>query len=107
MNRAVELFTAVPRCHNCAQAVVDGCGYGELADEMKMCGGGNAPDNCCGALHAAMCAVGEDNADALRNDFVEILGSSKCRELKAALPAVPCVECVRVAAELLEKYGKC
>ena len=107
MNKAVELFTAVPRSYNCAQAVAAGCGYEDLVSEMKMCGGGNAPDNCCGALHAAMCIAGEGNAEALKEEFTGSLGCFRCRELKTATPAVSCVECVRVAAALLEKYGKC
>ena len=107
MNKAVELFTAVPRNHNCAQAVAAGCGYETLVSEMKSCGGGNAPDNCCGALFAALCIAGKEHADALKEEFIGTLGSFRCRELKAANPAVSCVECVRVAAELLEKYEKC
>ena len=43
MNKAVELFTAVPKLHNCAQAVADGAGNRELACEMAACGGGKAP----------------------------------------------------------------
>jgi hypothetical protein len=42
MNNAVELFTAVPKLHNCAQAVAEGCGNKELAELMKTCGGGKA-----------------------------------------------------------------
>ncbi|MBQ4328134.1 MAG: hypothetical protein IJC27_00250 [Lentisphaeria bacterium] len=48
MNNAVELFTAVPKLHNCAQAVAEGCGNKELAKEMSSCGGGKAPKAVAG-----------------------------------------------------------
>lgn len=107
MNKAVEIFIAVPRCHNCAQAVAAGCGYNDLVEELKDFGGGKAPENCCGALYAAMRIAGNRDGEIIRNDFVARLGSAACRELKSATPPVACVECVKTAAELLEKYGKC
>ena len=107
MNKAVEIFTAVPRCCNCAQAVAAGCGYEDRIDELKDSGGGKAPENCCGALYAAMNIAGDAHCSKIREEFVARLGSAACRELKSATPPVECVECVRVAAELLEKYGKC
>ena len=54
MCKAVELFTAVPKLHNCAQAVAAGAGDEALAESMKVCGGGKAPLGRCGALHAAL-----------------------------------------------------
>ena len=41
-NNAVELFTAVPKQHNCAQAVVCGAGREDLKMAMATCGGGRA-----------------------------------------------------------------
>ncbi len=67
MNRASELFSAVPHRHNCAQAVACGCGGEELYNELQSCGCGRAPGGVCGALyaaqllnpaHAGLCSVG-------------------------------------------------
>lgn len=105
MNDAVELFNAVPKKHNCAQAVASGAGAEELFDELKCCGGGNAPGNRCGALHAAVRVAGDAFEAALVSGFVRQLGSESCRELKT-VHHLPCEECVRTAAELLEKIKR-
>ena len=104
MNKAVELFTAVPKLHNCAQAVADGAGDKQLACEMAVCGGGKAPQGRCGALHAALCLTGEGKHADLIAEFVKAAGFESCREIKSAEKPFPCAECVRVAAELVEKY---
>ena len=52
-NNAVELFTAVPKQHTCAQAVVCGAGREDLKMAMATCGGGRAPDGICGAVWGA------------------------------------------------------
>ena len=104
MNKAVELFTAVPKLHNCAQAVADGAGNKDLAREMAVCGGGKAPLGRCGALHAALCLTAPEKHDALIAEFVAAAGAETCREIKGAEKPLPCPECVRVAAELVEKY---
>lgn len=103
MNKALELFTASPRLHNCAQAVVAGCGREDLNDEMKNFGGGRAPEGLCGAVFGAMACVGEDKKAQVKEEFEALLGSGKCRELKAN--GVPCTKCVETAANLAEKYG--
>lgn len=105
MNKALELFTAVPRCYNCAQAVAAGCGREDLIAELQSAGGGRAPENCCGALYAAMMISGGEKAEIIRREFAAKLGSERCAELKGAL-AIPCPVCVETAAVLLEKYGK-
>lgn len=102
MSKAVELFTAVPKMHNCAQAVVCGCGREDLKDAMASCGGGKAPDGRCGALHGALQIVPETSQSALSAEFEKTLGSTLCRELK--LHGVPCAECVAAGADLAEKY---
>ena len=104
-NKALELFTAVPRCYNCAQAVAAGCSREDLVAVLQSSGGGRAPENCCGALYAAMLIAGEKDTEAIRKEFVEKLGSDRCAVLKGEL-AVPCPRCVEVAADILEKYGK-
>lgn len=105
MNKAVELFTAVPKLHNCAQAVAAGAGNEELAAQMKVCGGGNAPEGRCGALHAALCLTKPENHAKLIAEFVQQATAESCKAIKSAGKPFPCAECVRLAAELLEKYS--
>lgn len=104
MNKAFELFTAVPKLHNCAQAVVDGCGRNDLVEEMKSCGGGKAPEGRCGALHGALMLVPADRHEALIAEFVAAAGAEDCRSIKGQAQPFPCAECVRLGAELVEKY---
>lgn len=105
MNKALELFTASPRMHNCAQSVACGLGHDELHSPLAACGGGKAPNGRCGALHAAMLIAGENRADELRRRFVSALGAETCAELKRSL-AVPCAKCVETAAQLAIELGK-
>ena len=104
MNNALELFQRVPRTHNCAQAVADGCGHPELVGELASCGGGRAPEGRCGALHAALLITPSEHHEAIRNAFVKENGSEFCKDLKGTLH-VPCTQCVETAAALAEKYG--
>lgn len=104
-NKAVEIFSAVPKIYNCAQTVASAAGRGDLLDDMKLCGGGKAPGNICGALYAAMVIAGEEKGLKIREDFESALGASTCSDLKN-YEMVPCVRCVEKAAELLEKYGR-
>lgn len=103
-NNALELFSAVPRNHNCAQAVACGCGHCELKETLSSCGGGRAEEGRCGALHAALMLVNDEaDKEAVRHSFVAENSSEFCRELKAA--GVPCTKCVESAAALAEKFG--
>ena len=104
MCKAVELFTAVPKLHNCAQAVAAGAGDEALAEAMKVCGGGKAPLGRCGALHAALELTPASCHEALTAEFSAAAGAETCREIKTAPTPFLCAECVRVAAELVEKY---
>lgn len=105
MDKALELFTATPRQHNCAQSVAGGLDRDDLLPELASCGGGHAPGGLCGALHAAMLIAGADNAEAVREKFVSALGSDKCAELKRVF-AVPCAKCVETAAMLACGFTK-
>ena len=103
-DKALELFSSIPRTHNCAQAVACGCGHCELKEELSSCGGGRAPEGRCGALHAAMLLVQEpSDAEKIRQEFIEANTSEFCHELKAA--AIPCHKCVEWGSALAEKYG--
>ena len=102
-NKAFELFTAVPKLHNCAQAVAEGSGRADLVPELAACGGGRAPEGLCGALHSALLLVKSENRENVKKEFQAAAGALTCREIKSAAK-FPCAECVRVAAELVEKY---
>ena len=102
MNKALEIFSEVPRRYNCAQSVAAGLGRGDLLPALAVCGGGKAPGGRCGALHAAMLIAGEGKADELRAKFAAAAGSEYCRVLKQELE-VPCAKCVETAAALAEE----
>lgn len=102
-NKAAELFAAVPRQHNCAQAVAAGSGREDLVTELSVCGGGRAPGGLCGALHAALLLVKPENKEILKEAFSAAAGALTCQEIKGTTK-YPCAECVRTAAELVEKY---
>ncbi|MBQ9694230.1 MAG: hypothetical protein IJV69_05680 [Kiritimatiellae bacterium] len=102
MTEAHALFTAVPKRHNCAQAVVEGCGGApELVAEMAACGGGRAPGGLCGALHGAL-VLCPDHAEEIKAAFAEAVGALTCREIKTAAQT-PCPLCVEAAATIVEK----
>jgi len=105
MHKALELFTASPRIHNCAQATACGLGHEELYERLAACGGGKAPGGRCGALYAAMLAAGETHAEEIGRRFAAELGSDKCAELKRTL-AIPCARCVETAVKLAEELGR-
>ena len=104
MNKAFELFTAVPKLHNCAQAVAAGAGNEELAAAMQSCGGGRAPLGRCGALHAALELTNPANHEKLIKEFTAAAGSETCQGIKSAATPYPCAECVKLAADLVEKF---
>lgn len=101
MTKAQALFTAVPKLHNCAQAVVEGGGGSpELIAEMAACGGGRAPEGLCGALHGAL-VLCPDKAEAIKAAFAREVGALTCREIKSSAKT-PCPLCVETAAKILE-----
>ena len=104
-NTAVELFTAVPKTVNCAQAVAAGTGHGEMVDDLAASGGGKAPEGLCGALYSALLIVPESRREMVRKKFIEIAGAADCVTLKMR-SRTSCVRCVDIAAELVEKYGR-
>ena len=101
-DKAVEIFSQVPRTCNCAQAVAAGFDREDLLAAFAVCGGGRAPEGCCGALYAALELLPEEKQDLARQEFARTAGSEKCAEIKAL--GFPCKECVALAAKLVEKY---
>ena len=102
MTLAEQIFTAVPKRHNCAQSVAEGTGHAELVPELASCGGGRAPGGTCGALHAALLILPEEKRAAAKEEFIRIVGASACREIKTQT-GTPCRQCVATAAEILER----
>lgn len=99
--KAVELFTATPKLHNCAQAVAAGAGREDLVDRYAAMGGGKAPEGMCGALYAALQLIPESRREIARQKFVFFAGSDSCVTLKMR-NRTSCIRCVEKAAELVE-----
>ena len=100
--KALGFFTAVPKMHNCAQAVACGAGREDLKDELAKCGGGKAPEGLCGALYAALLLAPVEKHDEIKQKFAEKAAYLTCREIKT-ISKFPCADCVALASELLEK----
>lgn len=100
--KALSTFREPPFMYNCAQTVCAAFGREDLIEAMKSCGGGRAPEGMCGALYGAI-QVAPTNAEELKSAFTDVNGAWKCCDLKGGTPRVACQQCVRVAAELVEK----
>ena len=100
--KAIAFFASVPKAGNCAQCVAKAFADDAAVIEMAVCGGGNAPQGICGALHAALTLCDEKDREELRDAFRKRTGSDLCRELKDRFK-IPCSKCVEIASELLEK----
>ena len=102
---ALDTFHHPDYRHNCAQAVAyrwrELYDDSTIVDQMARCGGGQAPEGLCGALHAAQLACTE-KAEELKEAFREEIGHLTCRDIKTK-GRVPCARCVQVADELVAK----
>lgn len=105
MSKAVDLFTAVPKFHNCAQSIAGAFGRDDYIEELKACGGGRSPGGMCGALYAALRFVPEDKQEALKSGFAAVTGSTQCRRHDRAM-RVSCVKCVETAERLARELSK-
>jgi len=99
MNKAVEIYTRIPKTHNCAQATAEGCGRHDLVEPLKTCGGGRAPEGFCGALYAALMMNPPERHASMIEAFHAAVGSNYCQEIKA-VGTVPCARCVEIATGL-------
>ena len=100
MHKAVEIYSRVPKTHNCAQAVAAGCGREDLHESLKAHGGGRTPEGRCGALHVALLVSHKDTHDTLKETFRNKVGSEFCKEIRTA-GKTPCAKCVEIGAQLL------
>ena len=99
MKRVEQALSSFRQPYNCAQTICAAFGREDLLEEMKLCGGGRAPEGTCGALYGAM-QVAPERAESLRAAFCAATGAFQCSHLKGEL-RVPCQTCVKTAAELL------
>ncbi|MEW6235807.1 MAG: C-GCAxxG-C-C family (seleno)protein [Candidatus Omnitrophota bacterium] len=108
--KAMQLFHGVEK-YNCAQAILIAFReeYGvaqEQIDASAALGRGKADEGRCGALHAGRALLDDaSSAQNLENQFAAAAGSAKCREIRK-LKRISCMECVGVAADLIEKIRK-
>jgi len=73
------------------------------AEAFASAGGGRAPEGLCGALHAARELAGEHHKDQITTLFKEkASGYTACRDIRKNR-ILPCVDCVGLAAGLLDK----
>lgn len=104
MTQAHALFTAVPRKHNCAQAVMAGAGgTGEAVAALAGSSGGRAPGGLCGALHAAL-ILRPERAEEIKAAFAREVGALTCHDIKTQT-GTPCPVCVETAAKLVERFA--
>lgn len=92
--------------YSCAQTIY--AAYAETPtqeglDNMKNFSGGRAPDNACGALYAAT-QICPGHASEIIQYFKENAGDTRCKELKTQCKT-SCHDCVRIAAEALDKFN--
>ena len=95
---------------NCAQSVLSAFKEkfkleDDLVDSFKIYGGGRAPAGVCGAYYAVKCIIDryyKENADELKQYFLEHAGALECRRIKE-LRILSCVGCVEKSSEFLEK----
>lgn len=93
--------------YNCSQTVYaafrpeDSAGLEELAK----CGGGKAPGDVCGSLHAALKLCPDSAENDVRAKFAEAAGSQLCREIKA-VHRTPCEKCVEAAVRLVCAFSR-
>lgn len=106
---ASDFFHKRPENLNCAQAILKRfqkefhLNAAEI-EAFRACGGGRAEGGVCGALFAAEGLAQEHYKSSLKDEFEAIAGSCTCKEIKAR--KFPCVSCVNLAEELLEKRIK-
>ena len=99
-------FHTPPEKLNCAQAVLKGFQQEfSIADQeiedYRAWGGGRAEGGMCGALFAAERLLRQAGKASVAAEFAGLAGDTGCVNIKKG--KFPCVDCVRVADELVEK----
>ena len=102
-------FHSLPGKLNCAQAILKGFQkeFGITAqeiEEFRAMGGGRAQDGICGALYSAERLLIQMGKPGITEEFKSRVGETHCLAIKTT--KFPCIDCVRIADELLEKRMK-
>ena len=104
MDKKEQALATFRKPYSCAQTI-----WAAFADTddatlayMKEKSGGRAPDNMCGALFAAIKILPVEKRTQACAEFEQKAGSCKCLEIKSQRKT-PCEDCVKFAAEILEK----
>jgi len=102
----VNYFHKQPENLNCAQAILKGFqeqfNISDMEiDEYRAWGGGRAEGGVCGALFAAERLLNQVCEKSVSQEFRESAGNILCSDIKKT--SVACVECVRIADELVQK----
>lgn len=106
--KATDTFRKRPFLHNCAQAVA--CKYAHLLggdadavlERFSKCGTGRAPGGLCGALHAAVMAMPQEERKIVELFKERTGGHLTCADIKAR-SGTSCPDCVQAADDILEK----
>ncbi|MDD5502390.1 MAG: hypothetical protein PHH26_02875 [Candidatus Thermoplasmatota archaeon] len=104
IQRAVEKFRKPYSCAQTVYAAFKDAGEEKLAD-LKANSSGKAARGLCGAVYAARLLVSEDKRGFMEAEFAAAVGDARCREIKT-VHKTPCEACVKIAAELVEKYSR-
>jgi len=99
-------FHSLPGNLNCAQAILKGFQQefditDQEIEEFRALGGGRAQDGLCGALYSAERLLSQAGRPGIREEFKSRVGETHCLAIKTT--KFPCIDCVRIADELLEK----
>jgi len=102
-------FHSLPGNLNCAQAILKGFQQefditDQEIEEFRALGGGRAQDGLCGALYSAERLLSQAGRPGIREEFKSRVGETHCLAIKTT--KFPCIDCVRIADELLEKRMK-
>ncbi len=102
-------FHTLPENLNCAQAVLKGFQNefsitDQEVEEYRAWGGGRVQGGICGALYAAERLLRQAGKPGITEEFNSKAGEIHCLDIKAL--NFPCIECVRLADELVDKRMK-
>ena len=102
-------FHKQPENLNCAQAILKGFqqefNISDLEiEESRALGGGRAQEGICGALFSAERLLNQAGKKGITEEFNRIVGKTKCLDIKDL--KFPCIDCVRIADDLVENKIK-
>lgn len=107
--KSESFFHTPPENLNCAQAILKGFQkefdiQDKEIEEYRAWGGGRAKGGICGALFSAERLLRQAGKPGITEEFNKRAGETHCHAIKSL--KFPCIDCVRLADELLEKRIK-